>query len=410
MTGLDTLRAWLDDVLGGGWLIVAKRLSANDTGQTGGHQVGFFLPNPVAVRIAPALADDQRENPRQLLDFRLISHDQMSSPSLIRYNNRFRGGTRNESRVTGFGGSASSLQDPENTGALLCVAFRHETHQVSRLDATGWLAQSVEEEDALETGVGPVVPGEVTVWDHDHEGYVTHVEIIAPVRDACRPHISDLPPDWQVTFPPGAALSAEASRRAGADRLDADRRLMKRWDCETSLFAIVEAGFVMQRIARGFVSVADFTAVALSVLNRRKARAGTALELQLERIFIEEHVKFQRGVETELGRRPDFLFPSAATYRASIAGSREIQMLAVKTTLKERWRQVLDEADRIPEKHLFTLTEGVSEQQYRQMAAHRLHLVVPSRNVGKYPAAIRGELLTLTTYLPGLPTTATGTA
>ena len=35
----------------------------------------------------------------------------------------------------------------------------------------------------------------------------------------------------------------------------------------------------------------------------------------------------------------------------------------VKSTCKDRWRQVLSEADRIPNKHLFTLEAAISENQ-----------------------------------------------
>ena len=53
-------------------------------------------------------------------------------------------------------------------------------------------------------------------------------------------------------------------------------------------------------------------------------------------------------------------------------------MLGVKTTCKDRWRQVLSEAARIPDKHLLTLEPGISENQTNEMQANRLQLVLPS--------------------------------
>ena len=70
-------------------------------------------------------------------------------------------------------------------------------------------------------------------------------------------------------------------------------------------------------------------------------------------------------------------------------------MLAVKTTVKERWRQVLEEADRIPTKHLLTLQEGVSEGQFAQMATAGVRLVVPKTLHSKYPVTVRSQLWTL---------------
>jgi hypothetical protein len=53
-------------------------------------------------------------------------------------------------------------------------------------------------------------------------------------------------------------------------------------------------------------------------------------------------------------------------------------MLGAKSTCKDRWRQVLSEAERIQQKHLLTLEPGISENQTDEMKTKRLQLVVPS--------------------------------
>lgn len=53
-------------------------------------------------------------------------------------------------------------------------------------------------------------------------------------------------------------------------------------------------------------------------------------------------------------------------------------MLAVKTTCKDRWRQALNEANKINKIYLFTLQEGVSVAQFNEMRAEGVTLVVPS--------------------------------
>lgn len=55
-------------------------------------------------------------------------------------------------------------------------------------------------------------------------------------------------------------------------------------------------------------------------------------------------------------------------------------MLGAKTTCKDRWCQVLNEADRIPNKHLFTLQRGVTRNQLQEMKDEHLTLVVPKDN------------------------------
>ena len=52
-------------------------------------------------------------------------------------------------------------------------------------------------------------------------------------------------------------------------------------------------------------------------------------------------------------------------------------MLGAKTTAKDRWRQVLEEADRIQNKHLITLEGAISENQTNEMISRNLQLVVP---------------------------------
>lgn len=77
-------------------------------------------------------------------------------------------------------------------------------------------------------------------------------------------------------------------------------------------------------------------------------------------------------------------------------------MLAVKTTCKDRWRQILNEADKIKQMHLFTLQEGVSLAQYREMQEAGVKLVVPSSLHKKYPEAVRKELISLGSFIAEL--------
>ena len=69
-------------------------------------------------------------------------------------------------------------------------------------------------------------------------------------------------------------------------------------------------------------------------------------------------------------------------------------MLAVKTTVRERWRQILEEAKRIPVKHLLTLQEGISEKQFAQMRDAGVRLVVPKSLHTRFPKSIRTEIMT----------------
>jgi hypothetical protein len=387
---LEALRDWLVRIGADDWVWFAKRLSANDTGLTRSHQVGFYVPRQFALAVAPEL-ERPVDNPRRRLAFHLVSHDQVASPDLIYYNSRIvrqqRNG-RNEFRVTGFGGRQSALQDPESTGAILITASYTTGDRVE-----AWLADTLEEEDALESVIGSLEPATEIVRLFPAGGLAQLV--VAPSPADCEPDLADLPAAWATAFPAGRELMDEAVRRRPGRGHGPDRRLVDRYRCEFGLFKVVETAHVLPLIGTGFPTVDDFLGVAQTVANRRKSRAGRSLELHLARIFTEERVPFEAGARTEGNRQPDFLFPSGAAYRAG----RPTRMLGVKTTVKDRWRQVLDEASRIPEKHLFTLSEGVSPDQFTQMQEARLQLVVPAANVHKFPVAVRPHLATLADFI-----------
>lgn len=78
---------------------IRKELSANDTGETGGHQAGILVPkDPEILSFFPPL-DGSQKNPRHKLVF-IDGSGTKWEFSFIYYNNKFFGGTRNEYRLT----------------------------------------------------------------------------------------------------------------------------------------------------------------------------------------------------------------------------------------------------------------------------------------------------------------------
>lgn len=74
-------------------------------------------------------------------------------------------------------------------------------------------------------------------------------------------------------------------------------------------------------------------------------------------------------------------------------------MLGAKSTLKDRWRQVLSEAERIPEKHLITLEPGISGHQTREMKAKQLQLVIPEPLHDSFQPEQRSWLMNLAGFI-----------
>ncbi|MFN4339558.1 type II restriction endonuclease [Parvibaculum sp.] len=185
---------------------------------------------------------------------------------------------------------------------------------------------------------------------------------------------------------------------------DPDAALVKWIEREEQLFRRLERRIVAGRIETGFSSangadVDGFLSFSLSVQNRRKSRAGAALENHLEKIFSENRIRFARGVVTENKNKPDFLFPGIEEYRNPAYPEARLTILGAKSTLKDRWRQVLSEAERVPKKHLITLEPGISENQTNEMRAKSLQLVVPSGIHTTFSASQRGWLMKVSEFL-----------
>ena len=136
-----------------------------------------------------------------------------------------------------------------------------------------------------------------------------------------------------------------------------------------------------------------------SILNRRKTRAGKSLEHHLAEIFIASHLIFEEQVITEENKKPDFIFPNGECYHNLVFPGDLLTVLGAKTTCKDRWRQVLNEADRVDDKYLFTLQQGISSNQLKEMRDYRLHLVVPHKYLTSFPKEYRSDICDLSGFI-----------
>ena len=203
-----------------------------------------------------------------------------------------------------------------------------------------------------------------------------------------------------TTFPKTAEFSDLARLTLPEVRAedDPDAALIAWLDHEEALFRRLERKVVSSRIEAGFVDdsgtdVDGFISFSLSVQNRRKSRMGHSLENHLAAVLRAHDIRHVRGAVTEHKHKPDFLFPDLETYQAAPAeGDARLTMLGAKSTCKDRWRQVLAEAEKISRKHLLTLEPGISEPQTDQMEGSSLQLVVPAPVHDSYTDAQRGWL------------------
>lgn len=395
--GTAELGEWLEAIRSADCLFYAKRLSGNETGATESHQSGIYLPLNILKLLFPEVHHINTKDPDHFFNAVIDSHD---CPEItlraVYYNGKPRAeNSRNEARITRWKMKTkySPIQDPENTGALVLFAFfKNESTKNSQFLKT-WVCRSPEEESYAELIIGEVLPGDGLIGPPS--------SIFGGGLLAAQKKVSiQIPDAWKNSFPSGLEIVSYIIDRYKFEQEQCDDRLIKRRDLEFGVFRTIEEFHSKPLITNGFDSIDDFITVANSIANRRKSRSGRSLEIHLENIFREEElVRFSSQCVTENKKKPDFIFPSCAAYHNPLCPAEKLRMLAVKTTCKDRWRQLLNEANRISNPFLFTLQEGVSINQYAEMKHAGVTLVVPAPLHKSYPKQIRGDLLTLDAFI-----------
>ena len=162
---------------------------------------------------------------------------------------------------------------------------------------------------------------------------------------------------------------------------DPDAALVAWMEREEILFRTLEKHLLGEKlrslVQAGIEDTESLIRLVQSALQRRKSRAGSALENHLEQVFTDHGVTYTRTGVTERNLKPDFIFPAISHYHNATFPQARLTMLAAKSTCKDRWRQILNEAARIPHKHLLTLEPSISENQTDEMKAEQVQLVLP---------------------------------
>ena len=181
---------------------------------------------------------------------------------------------------------------------------------------------------------------------------------------------------------------------------------LHRWiEVEAAVFRLWEDALIARRIEQGFLDAADradvpgFRDFTMSLRQSRVSRAGGALQLHAARVFDANRIAYDEQVITEHNEKPDFIFPSAKAYHDPATPDDSLRMLAAKFTLKDRWRQVLREAERISRKHLLTMDAAVTHRSLQSIKAAQLTLVIPEPIRASYGAESRGMILSVRDFI-----------
>jgi type II restriction enzyme len=364
-----------------GQKVFCKFLSANDTGMTGGHQAGIYVSKP-SIPILFSEPGEKGQNKEKWVKVKWQS-DFETDTRFIYYGQ----GTRNEYRITNFGRGFPYLRT-EYTGALFVLIKNDEEYY------QGFVLNTEDEINQFLDAFG-LSPTETNQLVEIHQ---TNPEIHEKV--AIEKFISTLTVDFPASEEMSSAarsIQDEVYNHREYVRTNPDRKLLDWADAEFRLFRALEYARYGELITRGFTSVEDFISTANQVLNRRKSRAGKSLEHHLAAIFDGNGISYKAQAVTEGNKKPDFIFPSQEAYYNLDFPNDRIISLAAKTTCKDRWRQVINEADRLRDKakYLCTLQQGISAAQMDEMQAEKVILVVPKPYIQAFPRDRQDRIWTI---------------
>jgi len=365
---------------------ILKYISANDAGLTGAHQCGFYLPKPVWEMYAKFPPKRGRN------DESAVTVTWQGGQRVTDSRVKWYGAAKSEYRLTRFGKDFPFLT-PDSVGDLF-VLIPEDLQNFK-----GYVLDTEEDIEDLQAALGV----EVTAFWAAYRNRQPQVE----TEDQCvERHFRKFIETLRDAFPSGETFSKQtqdALLECFKDfaKASADKALMRCVDAEYKLFRMAERQICQPQIVRVFKDVDDFLATASSIMNRRKARAGRALENHFEYLLKRAAIPHVIRPSTVDGK-PDIIIPSVAAYEDRRYPNDKLFMVGVKTTCKDRWRQVLNEAKRIQNKYILTTQQGISTKQLKEMKDAHVQLIVPADLHTKYPPRSEMKLLPVDGFLQAI--------
>jgi len=133
----------------------------------------------------------------------------------------------------------------------------------------------------------------------------------------------------------------------------------------------------IEKVANNFK---EFDRFFLSLAQSRKPRAGSTFEWIIKGLF--KKLNYPFAEQQVINGKPDFLMPAKTHYDKN---PMDCIIFTVKTTVRERWRQIVTEGTRGLGFFLATVDDKISDNQLAEMLRNRIYLVVSSKLKAKVP-------------------------
>jgi EcoRII C terminal/Restriction endonuclease EcoRII, N-terminal len=347
-----------------------KFISRNNVGLTGSHECGFYLPKSVWQMFAPFPPSKGRLDKH---DVTITWQDGRLTDSVVTWYGKK---TRSEYRLTRFGKDFPFLNEDVVGNLLVLIATSPDEFLAYVLD----LDEDIED---IQAALG--------VDAFDRWG-VYRVGAPQPEENepVCVDRFIQKFSAGLTDFPANTVFSSTtrellAKCVKGFANLSPDKALVRSYSTEYQLFRAVERQVCQNDVSRLFQNIDDFLKVAASIMNRRKSRAGRSFENHVENLLKTAGVPHEMRPDLGADGAPDIVIPSAKAYFDETYPMNRVFIVGLKTTCKDRWRQVTQEGVKVERKYLITMQEGITKQQLAQMEAAKVSLVVPQPLHRYYP-------------------------
>ena len=381
--------------------LFVKKLSRNDTSwadDSGKHQAGFYIPRPIReARFFPELQADNLAKPH-------IFHaecpvlwpqtGEVTTSHMRHYSNKgtethftvlpkalFQDLTPASLLLVGrlsrpIGGchywivvldSASEEAELLETVLDLDAGFHYGRFEPVRFEDASRLARD-ETQELIERLQHAIATGALTELLAEYGDIPDPASIAATARGEWLQTngFATLDP-WTIPNPGDAIM--EISR-------DIEFRHYKRYELRRRAAELVsllaDSEDLVTAIVRRFPEI---DRIFLSASQQRKTRAGRSFEHHIAASLKAGRVRFVEQAVTG-GRRPDFVMPDLSALRSKKRTYREALVVAAKTTLRERWKQVTSEKLNC-DVLLATVDDRVARTSIQEMATAGIRLVVP---------------------------------
>lgn len=382
-------------------MLLVKKLSRNDTSwasDAGKHQAGFYIPRPIReAGFFPELRAENPEKPHiftaevavlwpQTGETTLSSMRHYSNKGPETHFTRLPKGLFKEltpaslllagrfvTPVAGCGWWIVTLDSAGDEAELLetlldlPVDFHHQLFPSSSLAQGAQTAQDELEEliDRFRSAIRNGTLGELVA---EYAVIPDPASIAAQARQQwlCAKGIPKLDP-WEIKAPGDAIM--EISR-------DVEYQLYRRHELRRRagelLSILASTDDIAAAVLRNYPQI---DAVFLSASQQRKTRAGRSFEHHISAALTAGRIRFVEQAVTG-GRRPDFVMPDLEQLHNRRRAREDALVLAAKTTLRERWKQVSSERLNC-DVFLATVDDRVAGTSILEMARANITLVVP---------------------------------